>query len=116
MSRTYLTLLDPLTRLVGARGAMIVSAEDGLVVAEFLMENVKGSALAALAASLATRVARVVETSGRGAPRFIQLQAKGGSVFVAPAPADLILVLFTGPETAAGAARLEMLQAVERMG
>jgi predicted regulator of Ras-like GTPase activity (Roadblock/LC7/MglB family) len=115
MSRRYLALLDPLTRLVGVRGAMIVSGHDGLVIAETLMEHIKGPALAALAASLTTRVLRLGETVDRGRPRFFQLQARGGSLFVAVAPADLLLVLLAGTETAAGAARVEMLQAVEHM-
>ena len=50
-------LLDELTRIPGVRGALVVSREDGLVVADSLMESVDGKAVAALAASLTGRMA-----------------------------------------------------------
>src|SRR5262249_58746028 len=45
--------LDLITRVRGVRGAMVVSRADGLIVAEQLMEGIKGGAVAALASSLA---------------------------------------------------------------
>ncbi len=54
------TALDLITRVRGVRGAMLVSADDGIVVAEQLMEGIKGSAVAALAASLAGRLRRAM--------------------------------------------------------
>ena len=48
--------LDVVTRVRGVRGAMLVSVSDGLVVAEHLMEVIKGPAVAALTASLASRL------------------------------------------------------------
>ncbi len=41
-------VLDLVTRVPGVRAAMLVSGDDGLVVAEQLMEGVKGGAVAAL--------------------------------------------------------------------
>ena len=52
MIRDYRALLEPLTRLRGVRGAMIVAADDGVVVVDALMDGMKGKALAALAAAL----------------------------------------------------------------
>src|SRR2546425_12613895 len=52
----YGPALDLVTRVRGVRGAMLVSGEDGIVVAEQLMEGIKGGAVAALAASLAARL------------------------------------------------------------
>jgi len=46
---------------------MLVAAEDGIVVAEQLMEGIKGPAVSALAASLATRLRRAMEAAGVGA-------------------------------------------------
>src|SRR5256885_1601186 len=40
--------LGQITRVAGVRGAMLVSADDGLVVAEHLMEGIRGPAVAAL--------------------------------------------------------------------
>src|SRR5690349_23428151 len=71
----YTTLFR--SRVGGVRGAMLVSAEDGIVVAEQLMEGIKGSAVAALAASLATRLRRAMEAAGVGASLFWHLQAEG---------------------------------------
>jgi predicted regulator of Ras-like GTPase activity (Roadblock/LC7/MglB family) len=117
MSRGYAEVLDPLTRLRGVRGAMIVAGSDGVVVAESLMEGVKSKALAALASSLALRVSRVSGAAGRGDPRYFQLQAAEGALFVAPAPhaEDLLLVVIAGPETPPGMARLEVLKAAGQL-
>ena len=43
MTDAYAAPLDSLTRLRGIRGAMVVAAQDGLVVAESLMGGVKGT-------------------------------------------------------------------------
>ncbi len=83
-------MLDALTRLRGIRGAMVVSVEDGLVVAESLMAGIKGAALAALAANLASRTSELADRSGVGTPRFLHLQAEEGALLVAPATADLV--------------------------
>ena len=58
MTAPFGDALDLITRVPGVRAAMLVSGDDGLIVAEQLMEGVKGSAVAALAASLATRARR----------------------------------------------------------
>src|SRR5581483_11878105 len=52
----FAAALEIVTRVRGVRGAMLVSAGDGLVVAEQLMEGIKGPAVAALAGSLANRL------------------------------------------------------------
>ena len=52
--------LAGLTRVPGVRGALIVSRDDGLVVADTLMEGINGAAVAALAASLAGRMRGVI--------------------------------------------------------
>ncbi len=55
MSADLQKKLEQVTRVRGVMGAMIVGAGDGLVVAESLMEGVRGNAVAALAASLFSR-------------------------------------------------------------
>lgn len=115
MSTTFLGLLDSLTRLRGIRGAMIVSVEDGLVVAESVMSGIKSGPLAALSATLATRVAELTASSGYGGPRFLHLQGTDGALLVAPAPNDLLLVAVAGRDVPLGLLRLEMLRMAERL-
>jgi len=75
----YARTLDLVTRVRGVRGAMLVSSDDGLVVAEHLMEGIKGSAVAALAASLANRLRRAMVAAGVGASVFWHLQCEQGA-------------------------------------
>ena len=111
----YKALLEPLTRLRGVRGAMIVAADDGVVVVDALMDGMKGRALAALAAALASRIVDLSTSASFGAARFIQLQAAEGSLLLVPATAELLLVTVTGRDVPLGLTRLEMLKAAERM-
>jgi predicted regulator of Ras-like GTPase activity (Roadblock/LC7/MglB family) len=107
------TALELVTHVPGVRGAMLVSAADGVVVAEALMDEMKGSAVAALAASLASRLRRAAEGAGRGAPRFVHLTATGGTLLAAPMGEDLLLVTVAERSVNAGLARLEMFRALE---
>ncbi|HYL54754.1 MAG TPA: roadblock/LC7 domain-containing protein [Gemmatimonadales bacterium] len=112
----YGKALDLITRVGGVRGAMLVSAEDGIVVAEQLMEGIKGSAVAALAASLATRLRRAMEAAGVGASLFWHLQAEGGALLVVPTPNDILVVAVAEPDVNVGLVRLELLRAAEVVG
>ena len=116
MSGGYETTLEPITRLRGVTGAMVVSAEDGLVVAESLMDGVPGDAVAALAASLTRRLETAIEATGHETPSFFHLQATAGALLVVPAGAELLLVAVADRQVNAGLARIEMLQAVEQLG
>ncbi len=107
--------LERVCAVRGLRGAVIVSATDGLVVAESLMEGVDGRAVAALAASLMTRLRRAVEAAGRRAPVFVQLAAEQGSVLAAPCGEELVLVAVAGPDANVGLARLELLAAARSL-
>jgi predicted regulator of Ras-like GTPase activity (Roadblock/LC7/MglB family) len=107
-------LLDRLSSVRGIRGSVLVSAADGLIVAESLMTGVDGRAVAALAASLNNRMRRATECAGRREPVFLQLQAATGTVLVAPC-GELVLVAIAGPDVNVGLARLEMLSAAGRL-
>lgn len=113
MSDALRRALDRLTAVGGVRGAMLVSAGDGLAVAEVLMEDVRGPALAALSASLANRLHLVATTAEVGAMRFLHLEAEHGVLLVAPVVGELLLVAVGSAETNVGLARLEMLRAAE---
>ena len=108
--------LDRVTRVRGVRGAMLVSLDDGLVVAESVMEGIRGNAVAALAASLATRLGRGADAAGAGAQRFVHLSAERGGLLLMPVPEGLLLVTLTDQRVNVGLARLEMQQAIEELG
>jgi predicted regulator of Ras-like GTPase activity (Roadblock/LC7/MglB family) len=109
------TALDRITRVPGVRGALVVTATDGLVVAEQLMDGVDGQAAAALTGSLVGRLVRTAESAGMRPPAFVHLRGDGGSVLAALGPEDLVLVAVVGSDANLGLARLEMLDAAGRL-
>ena len=115
MSANWTALLDGITRVSGVRGALVVSAEDGLVVAESSMGDVEGAAVAALAASLNARLARVAGALGSAAPRLVQLEAQRGGLVASPAGEGLLLVAVTDGAANVGLLRLALRDAAERM-
>lgn len=108
--------LDRLARVRGVRGAMFVVADDGIVVTQLLMEDVNGKAVAALAASLARKIGGAAAVAGAGAVRFAQLDAAEGTLLVAPAANDLLVVVLADPQVNVGLCRLEMTRAAEAAG
>ena len=112
----YARALDLITRVRGVRGAMLVSADDGIVVAEQLMEGIKGPALAALAASLTTRLRRAMEAAGVGGSQFWHLQAEQGALLVVPTAGGaggILVVAVAEPDVNVGLVRLELLRGAE---
>ena|SRR6185503_18998671 len=107
-------VLAGLTHIHGVRGALVVSLEDGLVVADALMEDVNGNAVAALAANLANRMASVTAAVGQPAPQLWQLSGSEGTLVAAPGSAGLLLVAVADSEVNAGELRLQLLNAAER--
>lgn len=113
MTERYRRVLDSVTRVRGVTGAMLVAADDGLVVAESLMEGVKGNAVAALAASLAKRFRQAAEAAGAGAPDFLHLQGDDGTLLAVPALDGVLVVAVGDSALNVGLVRLEMLRAAE---
>ena len=109
----HLKALDSLTSIHGVRGAMIATGEDGIVVAEAVMEGVDGGALAALASSLTRRLEAAAAAADGGQPRFLHLQATAGAVLVCPAGHGLLLVVIAERGINVGRARLEMARVAE---
>jgi predicted regulator of Ras-like GTPase activity (Roadblock/LC7/MglB family) len=116
MTSTTQAVLDRVTRIACVRGALVIAASDGLVVAEQLMEGVDGQAAAALTGRLVGRLARTAESAGLRPPTFVHLRGDEGSVLAAPGPDDLVLVAVVGPDANLGLARLEMIEAAGRLG
>jgi len=109
------SVLERVTQVPGVRGSLLISATDGLVVAERLMDGIDGRAIAALAASLIQRLGRATVGAGMQIPTFVHLRGNTGSVLAAPGQNDLVLVALTGLDANLGLARLEMLDAVGRL-
>jgi predicted regulator of Ras-like GTPase activity (Roadblock/LC7/MglB family) len=107
-------LLSELIPLAGVRGALIVSGEDGVVVADALMENVDGRAVAALAASLAKRMVGVTRALGQPEPVAWQLQGSEGILLAASGRDGLLVVAVADSEVNAAELRLRVLSAAER--
>ena len=76
----FAAALDRVTRVPHVQGALVVEVQDGLVVAESVMEGVRGDAAAALASSLAGRLTKVTDATGVGDPRFLYLMAERGDL------------------------------------
>jgi len=112
----YGRTLDLVTRVRGVRGAMLVAGDDGLVVAEHLMEGIKGPAVAALAASLGNRLRRAMDAAGVGESVFWHLQAEQGALLVVPAPSGILVVAVAEADVNVGLVRLELLRAAEAVG
>lgn len=105
--------LDRITRVSGVRGALIVTGDDGLIVADAVMENVRREAVAPLAASLAGRMSRACRAAGVGAPQFVQMQAAGGTLLAMPAAEGVVIVVVGDKNVNVGLVRLEMQHAME---
>jgi predicted regulator of Ras-like GTPase activity (Roadblock/LC7/MglB family) len=106
--------LTGLTRIPGVRGALIVSRDDGLVVADALMEGVNGPAVAALAASLAGRMRGVTAALGQPEPVMMYLAGSGGTLLAAPGANGLLIVAVAAPDVNTGELRLSLLDAVAK--
>lgn len=116
MSAGYRAALERVSAVRGVQGAMLVSASDGLVVAELLMEDVDGRAVAALAASLAGRLRRTTESAGLATPSVIHLRAEAGSILAVPAADDMLAVAVARSDANIGLARLELIAAARELG
>lgn len=113
MSTAYGRVLDQITKIRGVRGALFVAGEDGLVVADAVIEGIKPNAVAALVGSLARRVRRAADSAGVGSPEFVQLQATAGTICAVPAVGGALVVVIAGPEVNVGLLRLAMRKAAE---
>lgn len=110
------TVLEGVSRAAGVRGALLVSAEDGLVVAESAMEGLESASVAALAGSLAIRLLRAADAAGQSPPALIHMEATEGALFIAVAEGGLLLVAVTAPDVNAGQVRLLLLNAAGQLG
>ncbi|MBL8984858.1 MAG: roadblock/LC7 domain-containing protein [Gemmatimonadales bacterium] len=108
-------VLDDITRVSGVKSAILVAADDGLVVAESALEGQATEAAAAFAARLAQRLAALTRTLHTPPMSVMLLQATGGQLFVAAGGEGLLLVAVTGNDVNIGEVRLALLDAAGRL-
>ncbi len=121
MSMRFRGILDTITRVRGVRGAMIVGYQDGLVISDSLMEDVRGNAVAALTSSLTKHVANATSASGAGAPQFLHVQAARGALLAVVGGggggggggAEILVVAIADASVNVGLVRLELIRAAE---
>ncbi len=108
-------ILDEVTRIAGVRSALLVSADDGLVVAESTLDDQATEAAAAFAARLVQRLGVLTRTLHTPPMSVLLLQATAGQLFVATGAEGLLLVAVTTNDVNIGAVRLALLDAAGRL-
>ncbi len=105
-----------LSHLPGVVVAMVVGANDGLIVET---SGIKGGAAedkdprkhtAALAAYLYSKATRAADAARLGTPAFMRLEAEQGHICVVGAR-DVVLVTIVTPDANLGRVRLDMMTA-----
>jgi predicted regulator of Ras-like GTPase activity (Roadblock/LC7/MglB family) len=99
-------ILREITGIPGVGGALIVSADDGLVIAESAMETVATSDVAALAAALVARARQTAEAAQGALPRSVHLTASGGVLVAMAGPDPLWLVALADSHAELGRLRV----------
>ncbi len=99
-------ILRQITGVPGVRGAMIVSVDDGLVVAESAMESVPTGDIAALASALVMRARQTAQAAQGAQPRSLHLTASGGVLLAMAGPEPLWLVALADPRAELGRLRV----------
>lgn len=107
--------LEDVTRVAGVRSALLVSEEDGLVIAESSLEGQATEAAAAFAARLVQRLGGLTRTLATPPMSVLLLQAEKGQLFVAVGGDGLLLVALTSNDVNIGEVRLALLDVAGRL-
>lgn len=99
-------ILREVTGIPGVHGALLVSVDDGLVIAESAMETVATGDVAALAAALVARARRTAEAAQGARPRSVHLTASGGVLVAMAGPDPLWLVALADSRAELGRLRV----------
>jgi predicted regulator of Ras-like GTPase activity (Roadblock/LC7/MglB family) len=99
-------MLRDVTTVQGVRGALVISADDGLVVHQAAVESIETADVAALASALVRRAESLGEALHGAAPRLCTLAAERGIVIAARGEAGLWMVAVTDPDAELGRLRL----------
>jgi predicted regulator of Ras-like GTPase activity (Roadblock/LC7/MglB family) len=113
--KSHLTpILSALTRQRGVTGSLLVDEADGVIIDATLHVGMKGSAFAALAASLYRKARLSADAAGLGGVTFLRLRAEQGHVCAA-GKNELVLVTVADSRANIGLIRQEMLKALEKV-
>lgn len=99
-------LLDEVIGIAGVQGAVVVSADDGLVIHEAAMEGLAPDDVAALASAVVRRAGQLLATLDDDPIRLCTLTAERGTVLAAQGEQGLWLVAVAEPEAELGRLRL----------
>lgn len=108
-------VLEGVSRVAGVRCALLVSAEDGLVVAESALDDQPTEAAAAFAARIAERLGTLTRALTAPPMSVLLLQAASGQLFVVDGSEGLLLVAVTTNDVNIGEVRLALLDAAGRL-
>ncbi|MGQ0714054.1 MAG: roadblock/LC7 domain-containing protein [Gemmatimonadaceae bacterium] len=114
MKSNLTSILSALTRQRGVTGSLLVDENDGVIIDATLHVGVKGSAFAALAASLYRKARLSTDTAGLGGVTFLRLRATQGHVCAA-GKNEMVLVIIADARANIGLIRQEMLKALDRV-
>lgn len=99
-------ILADVIAVSGVRGAIVVAAEDGLVVHEAAVEGLDTADVAALAAVVVRRGEAIAAATDDSGVRLCTLTAQHGTVIAAQGEMGLWLVAITEPGAELGRLRL----------
>ncbi len=108
-------VLDGVSRIAGVRSALLVSSDDGLVVAESTFDDQATEAAAAFAARLVQRLGVLTRTLHTPPMSVLLMQATGGQLFIVTGAEGLLLVAVTTNDVNIGEVRLALLDAAGRL-
>lgn len=106
MTAAWQDALREVTGIAGVRGALIISAEDGLVIAETAMDDLATADVAALAAALVSRAGRCTIAMNAAIPDSVHLVGEHGAVLAVAGPDPLWLVAVARDDAELGRVRL----------
>lgn len=99
-------MLRDVTSVQGVRGALVITADDGLVVHQAAVEGLDTSDVAALASALVRRSEALATSLGGDTVRLCTLSADRGTLIAARGEAGLWMVAVTEPDAELGRLRL----------
>jgi len=98
--------LREVTGVTGVVGAAVISADDGLVIAESAMDELATGDVAALAAAVVMRARRCTDALGSDPPDSVHLVGETGAIVAMAGPPPLWLVAVAQRDAELGRIRL----------
>jgi predicted regulator of Ras-like GTPase activity (Roadblock/LC7/MglB family) len=110
MSTPYTGALSTIARHRGVLGAMVVDAQDDIIIDSSVRHGVKASTVAALGASIYRKARQSATAAGLGDTAFLRIEGENGHIFAA-GRGGLVLIAMAESSVNVGLVRLAMLRA-----